>query len=59
LQQDTSKHYWAGVIFLVVMIATLAITFVESIYEVYFNKEGEQNEEEPVRRSLKRMIGGH
>ncbi len=62
LQQDTTKHYWAGVIFLVVMVLTLAITFVESVYEVYFNKEGgvsDGGDEVPARRALKRMIGGH
>lgn len=59
LQQDTKKHYWAGVIFLTVMIATLAITFVESVYEVYFNKESVRVEEESQRRALMRLIGGH
>jgi hypothetical protein len=59
LQQDKSKHYWAGVIFLFVMIATLGITFVESVYEVYFNKESVATDEENKRRMLKRLIGGH
>jgi hypothetical protein len=36
LQQDTTRHYWAGFIFLFVMIITLAITFIESIYEGEF-----------------------
>ena len=39
LQQDTTRHYWMGVVFIGVMILTLIITFVESIYEVYFNDE--------------------
>jgi hypothetical protein len=59
LQQDKSKHYWAGVIFLTVMIVTLVITFVESVYEVYFNKEGVEVAQDNTRRALKRLIGGH
>jgi hypothetical protein len=39
LQQDTTRHYWMGVVFIGVMILTLIITFVESIYEVYFNDD--------------------
>jgi BT1 family len=34
LQADNSRHYWAGVAFISVMILTLFITFVESVYEV-------------------------
>lgn len=60
LQQDKTKHWGAGVIFLVVMILTLAITFVESIYEVYFRDEGEvEAVEENVQRRLKRLLVGH
>lgn len=45
LQQDTTRHYWMGVVFIGVMILTLIITFVESIYEVYFNDdEGSSSE---------------
>jgi hypothetical protein len=60
LQQDQSKHWGAGVIFLAVMILTLVITFVESIYEVYFHVEGEvEAVDENVQRRLKRLMVGH
>ena len=41
LQEDQTRHYWAGVIFITVMVSTLAITFAESVYEVYFKNEEE------------------
>jgi hypothetical protein len=44
LQADTQKHYWKGVIFISVMIFTLIVTFVESVYEVCFNDESERSE---------------
>jgi len=44
LQADTQKHYWKGVIFISVMILTLIVTFVESVYEVCFNDESERSE---------------
>lgn len=56
LQQDTKRHFWKGVLFIVVMIATLIITFTESIYEVYFN---EQDELDSKQRRLKRIMVGH
>jgi hypothetical protein len=61
LQQDTTKHWGAGVIFLVVMILTLLITFVESIYEVYFRQEGEiaAEADENAQRRLQRLLVGH
>lgn len=63
LQKETTKHWWAGVIFLAVMILTLIITFVESIYEVYFRQEGEKQVsydlEDNAQRRLKRLIVGH
>jgi hypothetical protein len=60
LQQDTTKHYWAGAIFLAVMIVTLAITFVESIYEVYFHEgSGDAAGDENASRRLKRLLVGH
>jgi hypothetical protein len=68
LQQDQTRHWGAGVIFLVVMFATLAITFIESIYEVYFH-EGEEEViavtdtevevDDAVRRRLMRLAVGH
>jgi BT1 family len=51
LQKDTKRHYWMGVIFITVMILTLIITFVESIYEVWFNAD-EANSSERGRRLL-------
>lgn len=39
LQKDTSRHFWGGVIFISVTILSLLITFTESIYEVCFNEE--------------------
>lgn len=57
LQEDTTRHYWAGVIFVVVMIVTLVVTFVESVYEVYFNDESDNHENQ--RRRLKRLLVGH
>ena len=64
LQQDETRHWGAGVIFITVMIVTLAITFVESIYEVYFHEEADYEELEDgandaVRRRLKRLLVGH
>jgi uncharacterized membrane protein len=48
------------VIFLAVMILTLVITFVESIYEVYFRDEGAvEAVDENVQRRLKRLMVGH
>jgi hypothetical protein len=35
LQDDKTRHHWAGVAFISVMILTLLITFVESVYKVY------------------------
>jgi hypothetical protein len=55
LQADTTRHYWAGVAFISVMILTLVVTFVESVYEVYFNDESDDNQ----RRRLKRLLVGH
>jgi hypothetical protein len=51
LQMDTKRHYWMGVIFITVMILTLIITFVESIYEVWFNDD-EATSSERGRRLL-------
>jgi hypothetical protein len=51
LQKDTKKHYWMGVIFIAVMIITLIITFVESIYEVL------SEEHEKARRTLQQLAG--
>jgi hypothetical protein len=59
LQQDQSKHRVAGIIFLTVMIVTLVITFVESIYEVYFHEESSEADMEDARRRLKRITIGH
>jgi BT1 family len=44
LQQDTSKNYWAGVLFVGIMILTLVVTFVESVYEVCFNDDSDKHE---------------
>ena len=57
LQQDTKRHYWKGVTFISVMIVTLAITFAESIYEVYFAHE--YGDDENKQRRLKRLMVGH
>lgn len=63
LQKDKTKHWWAGVIFLSVMILTLAITFVESVCEVWFRDESghfaTEEVEENAQRRLKRLIVGH
>jgi hypothetical protein len=56
LQQDTKRHYWRGVAFIVVMIVTLAITFTESIYEVYYHDDGDLDDNQ---RRLKRLMVGH
>lgn len=56
LQQDTKRHYWRGVTFIVVMIVTLAITFTESIYEVYYHDDGDLEDNQ---RRLKRLMVGH
>ena len=58
LQKDTTKNRLAGIIFLTVMIATLVITFFESIFEVYSHEDGSDLEENK-RRRLKRLILGH
>jgi hypothetical protein len=55
LQTDESRHWWAGVAFISVMILTLLITFVESIYEVCFSNE-HHGEEERRGRRLDMMI---
>ena len=57
LQADTTRHYWKGVAFIGVMIATLIITFVESAYEVYFHDDGDAPSNQ--RRRLKRIMVGH
>ena len=54
LQLDTQKHYWKGATFIAVMIFTLLITFVESIYEVYFNDESDH-----IENSRRLMSRGH
>jgi BT1 family/PUCC protein len=69
LQADNSRHYWAGVAFISVMILTLFITFVESVYEVYFNDDASENStadtadggagDEQRFRRLKRLMVGH
>ena len=64
LQEDETRHWGAGVIFITVMIVTLAITFIESVYEVYFHEEAELEEyddgaADAVRRRLKRLLVGH
>jgi hypothetical protein len=71
LQASNSRNYWAGVAFISVMILTLFITFVESIYEVYFNDEAATNDsvadaadgggsgDEQRFRRLKRLMVGH
>ena len=62
LQKDTAKNWGAGVIFLGVMILTLAITFVESVVEVWFRDEDNEmavDSDENVQRRLKRLIVGH
>lgn len=56
LQQDTKRHFWKGVLFIAVMIATLIITFAESIYEVYF---AEPEDLDNKQRRLKRVMVGH
>lgn len=58
LQQDTTKNYFAGVCFITVMILTLVVTFVESVYEVYFNDESDNYDNER-RRRLSRILVGH
>mmetsp|Transcript_19668 Transcript_19668/g.29111 ORF Transcript_19668/g.29111 Transcript_19668/m.29111 type:complete len:697 (-) Transcript_19668:58-2148(-) len=55
LQLDTTRHFWKGVAFIAVMIVTLLITFIESIYEVYFNDESDHYENS--RRLLQRIAG--
>mmetsp|Transcript_19579 Transcript_19579/g.23989 ORF Transcript_19579/g.23989 Transcript_19579/m.23989 type:complete len:714 (-) Transcript_19579:150-2291(-) len=35
LQQDTTKNFWAGVIFIGVMVLSFAITFIETVYEIH------------------------
>lgn len=65
LQKDETRNRSAGVIFLVVMVATLLITFIESIYEVYFEGEsstyadGQEGADNDVQRRLKRLLVGH
>jgi hypothetical protein len=53
LQQDTTRHYWKGVAFIGIMVFTLSITFIESVYEVYFNHAAEEN----TRRLMQRLAG--
>lgn len=55
LQKDESRHYWAGVAFIAVMIFTLMLTFVESVYEVCFNDESDNYDNQ--RRRLTQL--GH
>jgi hypothetical protein len=55
LQADTTRHYWAGVAFITVMLVTLVVTFVESVYEVYFTHDDDGQQ----RRRLARMTVGH
>ena len=57
LQADESRNYWAGTTFIAVMLLTLAITFVESVYEVYSNEE--DDDYQPQRRRLSRLLVGH
>jgi len=57
LQEDKTRHYWAGFAFIMVMILTLIVTFVESVYEVYFNDENEKLDNQ--RRRLSRLLVGH
>ena len=56
LQQETKKYYWMGTTFVLVMVCTLIITFVESVYEVCFFDEGSSNERS---RKLLQVMGGH
>lgn len=57
LQQDTTRHHWAGVAFISVMIITLLLTFIESAYEVYFHDESDDYDNQ--RRRLSRIMIGH
>lgn len=62
LQKDNSRHWWAGVVFLSVMILTLLITCVESVYEVYFHEESSgfvTEADENTQRRLQRLSIGH
>jgi hypothetical protein len=62
LQKDTSKNKTAGSIFVTVMILTLAITFLESIYEVYIEEGVEEDiadDNQQRYRRLKRLMVGH
>ena len=68
LQKDKTKNYSAGIIFLVVMVLTLLITFIESIYEVTHGEGGEdaqqvaegmEGADNDMQRRLKRLLVGH
>jgi hypothetical protein len=60
LQKDKTKNRLAGIIFLTVMIMTLAITFIESVFEVYSHEDagGDEIDDNERRRRLKRLISG-
>ena len=55
LQGETTKYYWMGLIFIVVMGLTLVITFVESVYEVCFVDENVAIQE--ARRLVASFLG--
>jgi len=55
LQKDKYRDFWAGVLFLTVMVVTLLITFAESIYEVYATDDSLQDAR---RRKLTRLVVG-
>eukprot|EP00980_Cylindrotheca_fusiformis_P019618 scaffold6817_cov114-Cylindrotheca_fusiformis.AAC.3 len=65
LQKDETRNYSAGIVFLMVMVFTLLITFIESVYEVYFEGEGSavadgmEGGDNDVQRRLKRLMVGH
>ncbi|CAJ1955369.1 unnamed protein product [Cylindrotheca closterium] len=65
LQKDETRSYSAGVVFIFVMIVTLLITFVESVYEVASDEDNASmvadgmEGGDGVQRRLKRLLIGH
>mmetsp|Transcript_18111 Transcript_18111/g.41245 ORF Transcript_18111/g.41245 Transcript_18111/m.41245 type:complete len:496 (+) Transcript_18111:1074-2561(+) len=56
LQDDGTRNWLCGAIFITVMILSLFVTFTESIYEIYFNDESDHYDN---MRRLKRITIGH
>ncbi len=59
LQEDGTRHYFKGALFIALMILTLVITFAESIYEVALHEQDREEMSEERRRKLSRLMVGH